>query len=204
MIAIVNYGMGNLHSVAKALAHVGAKATITDEPKVIERADKVILPGVGAMPAAMEELAKRRLIRPVCEAIARGVPYLGICLGLQLLFEYGEEGEGAYGLGIVRGRVKKFPARARSRTLKIPHMGWNRVAATDGCPLFKGIPADSYFYFVHSYYGEPLERSFVAGRTDYGVTFASMLWAKHVFATQFHPEKSQAVGLRLLKNFARL
>ncbi len=211
MIAIVDYGMGNLHSVAKALDHVGASARITDDPKVIERADKVVLPGVGAMPAAMEELAKRRLIRPVCEAIARGVPYLGICLGLQLLFQDGEEGKGSRGLGILRGTVRKFPARVRGRALKIPHMGWNQLEMQkakgkrqNDCPLLKGIPEDAYFYFVHSYYADPLDRFCVTGETTYGVQFASMVWARNVFATQFHPEKSQTVGLRLLKNFVNL
>ncbi len=206
MIAVIDYGMGNLHSVAKALDHVGAKTRITDDPKVIERADKVVLPGVGAMPAAMEELAERHLTRPVCEAIARGVPYLGICLGLQLLFQYGEEGEGSRGLGVLRGTVRKFPSKARGRSLKIPHMGWNQLKSpqTDGCPLLKGIPDEAFFYFVHSYYADPMDRVCVAGETTYGVQFTSMVWRRHVFATQFHPEKSQTVGLRLLKNFARL
>lgn len=202
MIAVIDYGMGNLRSVSKALEFLGASVRVTGEAAVVRQAEKVVLPGVGAFPAAMRELAARRLIDPVKEAIASGKPYLGICLGLQLLFESGEEGGGAQGFGILPGTVKRLPA---SPPLKIPHMGWNQVTRTHKeCPLLQGIPDESFFYFVHSYYAEPADPEVVALETDYDTRFASMVWRDRLFATQFHPEKSQAVGLRLLENFLRL
>ena len=209
-IVVIDYGMGNLRSVSKALESLGASARVSDDPKEITSATKLILPGVGAFPAAMQELSARRLIQPIKEAIARGVPYLGICLGLQLLFEESEEGQGAKGLAVLAGRVPKF--RVDGGTLKIPHMGWNQIARGRGaggvgrgeCPLLTGIPDGSFFYFVHSYYADPTDRSVVTLETDYGVRFAAMVWRDNLFATQFHPEKSQAVGLRLLENFIKL
>lgn len=203
MIAIVDYGMGNLRSVSKALERVGAVVTVTSDPAVVARAEKLIVPGVGAFPAAMRELAARQLIDPITAFLAAGKPYLGICLGLQLLFERGEEGEGAAGLGVLAGTVKKLSG---GKGLKIPHMGWNEIrqkvkGKRQNCPLLEGIPEGSYFYFVHSYVAEPVDRAVVALESDYGQPFAAMIWKGHLFATQFHPEKSQALGLRLLKNF---
>ncbi|MBI4597204.1 MAG: imidazole glycerol phosphate synthase subunit HisH [Candidatus Omnitrophica bacterium] len=228
MIVIVDYGMGNLRSVSKALESLGAEVRVSSLPEDVGRAEKVILPGVGAFPAAMRELAARRLIEPIKVAIESGKPYLGICLGLQLLFEYGEEGEGAAGFGVLKGRVRRFAFDSALRTphsaLKIPHMGWNQIStqhpphgvadppsrvagtahSTQTCPLLTNIPDSSFFYFVHSYYGDPVDRSVIAGETEYGSRFASMVWRKNLYATQFHPEKSQAVGLQLLKNFISL
>ena len=210
MITVIDYGMGNLRSVSKALESLGAEVCVSNSPEDVARADKVILPGVGAFPAAMRELSARKLIEPIKSAIASGKPYLGICLGLQLLFDYGEEGEGAAGLGILKGRVKRFPNHSitqslNHQSLKIPHMGWNQVSTSHKtCPLLTEIPDGSFFYFVHSYYGDPADRSVVALETEYGIRFASMVWRNNLYATQFHPEKSQAVGLKLLRNFLDL
>ena len=204
MILVVDYGMGNLRSVSKALESLGASVRVSSDPKDVAAADKLILPGVGAFPAAMQELSVRGLVEPVTQFIKSGKPYLGICLGLQLLFESSEEGEGAKGLGVLKGAVKRF-APAASR--KVPHMGWNDVRRTgprDGCPLLKDIPDGSFVYFVHSYYAEPADRGVTALETDYGVRFAAMVWRDRLYATQFHPEKSQTVGLQLLKNFIAL
>ncbi len=212
MIVVIDYGMGNLRSVSKALESLGAKVRVSNDPQDVARADKVILPGVGAFPAAMRELAARALIEPIKTAIGSGKPYLGICLGLQLLFESSEEGERARGLGVLPGTVKRFSFDHEPRTtnheLKIPHMGWNQVSPQSpvhspqrGCPLLKGIPDGSFFYFVHSYYANPKDRSVVALEADYGGRFAAMVWRDNLYATQFHPEKSQTVGLKLLENF---
>ena len=201
MIAVVDYGMGNLRSVSKALERLGASARVTSDPRDIERADKVIVPGVGAFPAAMRELTGRKLVEPIKSAVASGKPYLGICLGLQLLFDRSDEGEGAKGLGILPGAVRRF---AVAPPLKIPHMGWNQIARAAGRadrPVLKGIEDGSFFYFVHSYYADPADRGVVALQADYGRPFAAMVWRDRLFATQFHPEKSQERGLRLLENF---
>ena len=211
MIVIIDYGMGNLRSVSKALESLGASVRVSDDPKDVARADKVILPGVGAFPAAMRELSARQLIDPIKTAIASGKPYLGICLGLQLLFEESDEGEGARGLGVLAGRVPRFSLNGHTK-LKVPHMGWNQVTRGQGasgegrgdCPLLKGIPEGSFFYFVHSYYADPTDRSVIALETEYGERFTAMVWRGNLFATQFHPEKSQAIGLKLLENFVRL
>ena len=206
-VAIVDHGLGNLYSVKHACLHVGLDAEITFSKQDILNADAIIVPGVGACPAAMQELKARGLIEPITSTIASGKPYLGICLGLQLLFEASEEGEGTPGLGVLKGRVRRF---AVSNDLKIPHMGWNQMTSqkakgkSQTCPLLEGIPEDSFFYFVHSYYADPGDRAVVALETDYGGRFASMVWRDNLFATQFHPEKSQALGLRLLKNFVAL
>ncbi len=200
MIVVIDYGMGNLRSVSKALESLGASVRVSSDPADVAAADKVILPGVGAFPAAMRELSARGLIGPLKAAIA-AKPYLGICLGLQLLFERSDEGEGGEGLGILPGEVRRFAAQDG---LKVPHMGWNQVQGQGACPLLKGVPAGSYFYFVHSYFGVPTDRSVIALETEYGTTFASMVWKDRLFATQFHPEKSQALGLQLLKNFITL
>lgn len=202
MIVVIDYGMGNLRSVSKALESLGGSVCVSSKPSDITRAQKLILPGVGAMPAAMRELAARKLIEPIKAAIGSGRPYLGICLGLQLLFDRGEEGEGSPGLGIFKGTVKRFRAFPG---LKIPHMGWNQVSTKKpGCPLMQGIGEGSFFYFVHSYYAQPADKSVTALETDYGGLFTAMAWKDNVYATQFHPEKSQAVGLKFLENFLRL
>jgi len=200
MIAVIDYGMGNLRSVEKALQSVGAETTVTFRPEDIRRADKVVLPGVGSFPDAMKELGKRGLTGPVKEAIASGKPYLGICLGLQLLFESSEEDKGARGLSIFAGTVPKFDVPG----LKVPHMGWNKVKLAGDCPLLNGIPDESYFYFVHSYYVRPADKTITAARSDYGGEFTAMVQKENIFAVQFHPEKSQAVGIRFLENFVKL
>jgi len=203
MIVIVDYGMGNLRSVQKAFEHLGAAAEVSADPQAVARAEKLVLPGVGAFPKAMEELRARALVEPIQRHIKDGKPYLGICLGLQLLFESSDEGTGGRGLGVLPGRVVRFA----NHTVKVPHMGWNAVRvprAASACPLLQGVPDGSYVYFVHSYYGVPAESAVIAAETEYGTTFASMVWRGRLFATQFHPEKSQAVGLRMLRNFANL
>ena len=211
MIVVIDYGMGNLRSVSKALESLGAQVRVSSDPQDVTKAVKLILPGVGAFPAAIRELAARRLIDPLKASIAKGVPYLGICLGLQLLFERSEEGEGAEGLGILRGQVRRFPMNG-AMGLKVPHMGWNQIAIPQQshithqkeCPLLKGIAEGSFVYFVHSYYADPADRSVVALEADYGGAFTAMVWRDNLYAAQFHPEKSQAVGLQILKNFIAL
>ena len=209
MILIIDYGMGNLRSVSKALESLGASVRISSDPVEVASAQKLILPGVGAFPAAMHELAARKLIEPIKASIARGTPFLGICLGLQVLFEKSEEGEGALGLGVLPGMVRRFAftpkAGSNGATLKIPHMGWNQLIRTgEGCPLLKEIPEGSFVYFVHSYYADPRDRSVTYLESDYGGRFSAMIWRDNLYGTQFHPEKSQAVGLQLLKNIIAL
>jgi glutamine amidotransferase len=203
MIVIVDYGMGNLRSVEKAFEHLGVQAGVSSDPQTVSRADKLVVPGVGAFPKAMEELRARRLVEPIQRHLRAEKPYLGICLGLQLLFESSDEGTGGAGFGVLPGRVVRFTNHA----VKVPHMGWNAIRLPPGrpaCPLLHDVPDGSYVYFVHSYYGTPQDRAVIAAETDYGTTFASMVWRNRLFATQFHPEKSQAVGLRMLHNFAAL
>ena len=198
--------MGNLRSVQKALEHVGQTATVTSDPEQIASADKVILPGVGAFGDAMRELTSRGLVDPLRESIARGRPFLGICLGLQLLFEIGYEGGQQAGLGVLPGSVERFPVEMPSEQgLKVPHMGWNQVAIDKpDCPLLIDIPVDAHFYFVHSYYVHPAQSEVVWLSCDYGLPFCAAVWQDNLYATQFHPEKSQRDGLQLLKNFAEL
>ncbi|WJW75642.1 imidazole glycerol phosphate synthase subunit HisH [Thiohalobacter sp. IOR34] len=203
-VAIIDYGMGNLHSIAKALEHVagGAQVQITREPRRILAAARVVFPGVGAIGHCMEELRRLELVGVIREAAATR-PLLGVCLGMQALLEFSEENEGTPALGLIPGRVRRFPEGLRDAAgerLKVPHMGWNQVQQRPH-PLWAGIPQDSRFYFVHSYYAEPAQEAHVAGRTDYGLTFASAIGRDNLFAVQFHPEKSQTVGLRLLANF---
>ena len=201
-IAIVDYQMGNLRSVQKALEHVGAEATITNDPNQIAEAHKVILPGVGAFGDAMRELNARNLPESIVDSIRSGKPFLGICLGLQLLFETGFEGERHQGLGVIAGEVVRFSNMADR---KVPHMGWNQVRAEKpGCKLLHGISSEAYFYFVHSYYVQPADASAVWLLCDYGQQFCASIWRDNLFATQFHPEKSQRDGLKLLENFASL
>lgn len=206
-ITIVDYQMGNLRSVQKALVHVGAEAEISCDPDQIRTADKLILPGVGGFGEAIHELRKRNLDEPIVEFIRTGRAFLGICLGLQLLFETGFEGGQFAGLSVLRGSVIRFsgPQYQAGAQFKVPHMGWNQVRVSKSdCPLLKGIDPDRYFYFVHSYFVVPSDRSNVWLECNYGQDFCAAIWQDNIYATQFHPEKSQAAGLQLLKNFSEL
>jgi glutamine amidotransferase len=206
MIAIVDYGMGNLRSVQKGLEKVGSAAEIVSAPEQVRKADKLILPGVGAFGDAMKHLRERGLVEPVCEFARCGRPFLGVCLGLQLLFDVGsEEGEFA-GLGLLPGGVAKFDFRdtPAGKGLKVPHMGWNAVRWDQPSPLLAGIESGTYFYFVHGYYAVPRDQDDVLGRCDYGYPFAAIVHRDNIFATQFHPEKSQTAGLKILQNFAAI
>lgn len=204
-VAVVDYGMGNLRSVAKALEHVAPERTVvvTADPADIRAARRVVFPGQGAMPDCMREMESRGLRAPLVEA-AQTKPFLGLCIGLQMLFETSEEG-GVQGLGILPGKVVRFPADrmvgGRGEKLKVPHMGWNQVHAQRACPLFEGIADGSDWYFVHSYFVDPSDRQLAATTTTYGISFVSSVWRDNIVACQFHPEKSQTVGLRLIKNF---
>lgn len=206
MIAIVDYGMGNLRSVQKAFEHVGAAAHIVQRAEEIRRADKVVLPGVGAFRDAIGHIREQGLVEPLVEAIGSGRPFLGICLGLQLLFDVSyEDGEYA-GLGVIPGRVVRFEfnGRPEARDLKVPHMGWNQLTWSRPCPLMRGLESGTHFYFVHSYYVAPADPSVTLGACEYGLPFTAMIWRDNVYATQFHPEKSQQAGLAMLRNFAGL
>jgi len=199
MIAIIDYGMGNLRSVSKAFERLGFTVNVTRDPRQIADASHVVLPGVGAFPDCMRNLEEMGLIDPVHRALSSGKPFLGICLGLQLLFTESEEFGLHKGLGWIRGRVVRFPDDG----LKVPHMGWNTLEIRKPAPVLQGLPADAMVYFVHSYYGVPEDPAVIATTTEYGQRFTSSIAVDNVFACQFHPEKSQAVGLRLLRNFAR-
>jgi len=204
MIAVVDYGMGNLRSVTKALERVGGDVTITSDPQEVARAAKVVLPGVGAFQDAMRNLQSRGLDAAVSEAISSGKQFLGICLGLQLLFETSCEDGVHRGLGVLSGEVVRFEPDESRPEMKIPQIGWNKVEFAAAPPHFTGIPSGTYFYFVHSYYAVPEESCVVAGKTEYLPRFASAVWRDNVFACQFHPEKSQRWGLKILENFVRL
>ena len=201
MIVIVDYQMGNLRSVQKAFERVGYSAMISSDPARITKAEKLVLPGVGAFGDAMAELRQRDLIDPVCEVIRSGRPFLGICLGLQLLFDVGYEGGEYQGLGILPGKVVRFEL---PETYKVPHMGWNQAIIRRRAPILNGIDEGTHFYFVHSYYAVPDDPDVVAIEADYAQPFCAMVWRDNLFATQFHPEKSQQQGLKLLRNFAEL
>ncbi len=202
MIAIIDYGMGNIHSVRKALESLGARTVVTNDPAELAQADKAILPGVGAFDDAMTELDARGLSAAIKDFVSgQGRSLLGICLGMQLLFERSEEGN-LPGLGLIAGEVKRFPA---STGLKVPHMGWNliRVARKD-CPLLQDIGNEAYVYFCHSYFPSPGDRETSAALTEYGEPFTSVVWRERIFGAQFHPEKSQGVGLKILENFVKM
>ena len=201
MLAIIDYQMGNLRSVQKGFEKVGHDAVITSDPNELSKATKVVLPGVGAFGDAMAELRRRELIEPIRDAINSGKPFLGICLGLQLLFDTGYEGGEHQGLGILPGKVIRFDL---PHDYKVPHMGWNQLSIRRPPPILDGLTEGAHMYFVHSYYVVPQDASVIATETDYGGSFCSMIWRDNLFATQFHPEKSQANGLRILKNFAEL
>jgi glutamine amidotransferase len=202
MIAIIDYGMGNLRSVEKGFLKVGVEVKVTHSPADVLDADGVVLPGVGAFRDCMEELGRLDLLDAVKKSIDMGKPYLGICLGLQILFTESEEFGRCTGIDVFRGRVVRFTPEDSS--LKIPQMGWNTLNLKKENPLYEGIPDGSYFYFVHSYYVVPKDEDIVATTTDYGVEFVSSIWKDNVFAVQFHPEKSQALGLRMLRNFGEI
>ena len=201
MIAIIDYQMGNLRSVQKGFEKVGHQATITSDPAVLAAAEKVVLPGVGAMADAMAELKRRDLIGPIHAAIDSGKPFLGICLGLQLLFETSYEDGTHEGLGVLGGEVVRFDLPAG---FKVPHMGWNQLNIVRPIPILDGLESGTHVYFVHSYYVVPSDPEVIATETDYDRPFCSMIRRGNLYATQFHPEKSQADGLRILKNFAEL
>ncbi|WP_153557292.1 imidazole glycerol phosphate synthase subunit HisH [Roseimaritima sediminicola] len=201
MITIVDYQMGNLRSVQKAIERVGLEARISSDGQEIATAEKLILPGVGGFGDAMAELGRRDLVEPIRDFIATDRPFLGICLGLQLLFEKGYEGGCFDGLGVLGGEVVRFE---RAAPMKVPHMGWNTVRVRQPAPVLGDDSDGAYFYFVHSYYVVPSDPSVIALSTDYGGEFCSMVRRGNLYATQFHPEKSQANGLRLLERFARL
>jgi glutamine amidotransferase len=201
MIAIIDYEMGNLRSVQKGFEKGGYRAVITGDPAVVDRASHVVLPGVGAFADAVAALHRRNLVEPVRTAVAVGKPFLGICLGLQLLFEKSYEDGEFEGLGIIPGKVVRFQV---PKGYKVPHMGWNQVVFRRQPPIFSGLDDGTYFYFVHSYYVVPGDESVVATETDYAEPFCSSIWKDNLFATQFHPEKSQDDGLRVLANFAEL
>ncbi len=206
-IIIVDYGMGNLRSVQKGLEKVGAEARVTQDPDDLARADKIIVPGVGAFRDAMAALRERGLDAAVKDFIASGKPFLGICLGLQLLFDVSGEGGRHKGLGIIPGRCVALPENMtgpEGRPLKVPHMGWNQLEVVRRAPIFQGLADPIEVYFVHSYVVEPEDDEVVATRTEYGLKFTSSIWRDNVMATQFHPEKSQRVGLKMLENFVAI
>jgi imidazole glycerol-phosphate synthase subunit HisH len=206
MIAIIDYNMGNLHSVIKGCQQVGADVRIVTTATEIESSDKVILPGVGAFADAINTLRYRKLVEPIQKVINKGRPFLGICLGLQLLFDVSYE-DGEYeGLGIIPGEVIRFDFAGRKdqHDLKIPHMGWNALNIHGDIPIYRQIDTGSFVYFVHSYYVIPLDDVVIATTTQHGIEFVSSIRRDNLFATQFHPEKSQRVGLQILKNFADL
>jgi len=207
MIAIIDYDIGNLRSVQKALEHVGADARLITTPEELAKADKVVLPGVAAFGDAVVELRSMGLADPLADAVRGGMPFLGFCLGLQMLFETSEENGVHEGLGLLPGKVVKFDFDAdelAGHRLSVPHMGWNQLSIRRPCPMLDGIDDGAFVYFAHSYYVVPSDESVIATTTMYGLEFTSSVWKDNVFATQFHPEKSQKVGLRLLENFVRL
>jgi glutamine amidotransferase len=200
-LVIVDYGVGNLRSAQKAFEHLGQPALVTSDAERIARAPAVVLPGQGAFGTCMENLAAAGLVEPVIEAARSGRPFLGICVGMQILFEESEESPGVRGLGIFRGKVVRFPRRA---DLKVPHMGWNQLRVQRRVPALADVADGDYVYFVHSFHPEPVDRDVIATTTDYGIEFVSSVGRDNVYAGVFHPEKSQQVGQRLLAGFVRM
>ena len=200
-IVIIDYGMGNLRSVQKGFEKIGFEAKITRSKREIEGAAGIVLPGVGAFKDCMENLERFGLVKPLLQSIEKGKPYLGICLGLQILFSESEEFGSHRGLDVIKGRVVRFRPDPE---YKVPHMGWNTVKVVRQAPVLQGIKDGDFFYFVHSYYVVPEEKEWIATVTDYGDPFVSGIWKDNLFAIQFHPEKSQQKGLRILENFAKL
>ena len=201
MIAIIDYDAGNIKSVEKALQYLGEEAVITRDQEEILNSDKVILPGVGAFGDAMEKLHQYRLVDTIQEVVDRSIPFLGICLGLQLMFESSDEAPGVEGLGLLPGKILRIPKKG---DMKIPHMGWNDIKIKEGAKLFAGLEDHPYVYFVHSYYLQADDPSIVAATTEYGVTIHASVEKDNIFACQFHPEKSSTVGLQILNNFIAL
>jgi glutamine amidotransferase len=206
MIAIIDYGMGNLRSVQKGFEKVGFDAVVTADPRVVLEADRVVLPGVGAFPDCMRNLEQGGFVEPLLKVLQDGRPFLGICLGLQLLFTESEEFGVHKGLNVIPGRVVRFPEGMTEgeEELKVPHMGWNQVSIKRCPPALQGIEDGANFYFVHSFYVQPEDTSVVATTTGYGIEFCSSIWKDNIVATQFHPEKSQEKGLSILKNFGAM
>jgi len=209
MIAIVDSGIANLRSVQKGFERVGADARIVEDATALAGAAGIVLPGVGAFADGIGKLLSHGFVEPLRRAIERGTPVLGICLGLHFLFSESEEFGRHRGLDLLAGRVRRFDEAALVQPdpmarLKVPHMGWNQVRIERPAPILAGLPEDPFFYFVHSYYVEPADPAITAGTTEYGIRFTSIIWRENLFATQFHPEKSQATGLQILRNFAAL
>jgi len=204
MIAVIDYEIGNLRSVQRGIERVGGQVELVRTGEELTRADKIVLPGVAAFKDAMAELRARGLVEPIKEAIAAGKPYLGFCLGLQLLFETSHEDGEHEGLGVLAGTVERFDLGDVDASLAVPHMGWNTITWDSPVPMLDGLQSGTHVYFAHSYHVVPSDPSIVATRTEYGRPFTSAIWRDNIFATQFHPEKSQAVGLKLLENFVRL
>jgi len=207
MIAVIDYGMGNLRSVEKALQVAGAKTRIVSAPDGLRDCDKIVFPGVGAFGDAMKELKRRKLVEPIKDSIGRGKPFLGLCLGLQLLFERSAEAPGVKGLAVLKGDCRKF--RFRKGGGKVPHMGWNNIVKREASDvkrgtILRGVPDNSYMYFVHSYYVQPEDKKTVLTTTDYGIKFTSGICRDNIYGFQFHPEKSQMLGLKILVNFVHL
>ena len=202
MIAIIDYGMGNLRSVQKGFERVGREAVVTSDAKTILSAGKVVLPGVGAFPDCMRNLEQNGLIDVVHQTVRSGKPFLGICLGLQLLFTESEEFGISKGLDIIKGRVKLF--KLQDSALKVPHMGWNSITIKRRAPALQDVPDNSHVYFVHSFHVVPEDKNVIATTTDYGMEFVSSIWKDNIFAVQFHPEKSQDLGLSILKRFGNM
>ena len=199
MLAVIDYGAGNLRSVLHALRHLDARdMRLVRSPEQLTGASKIILPGVGAFGAGMAQMRAQNLIEPLKAALAAGIPYLGICVGMQMLYEVGEEMGEHQGLGVLGGRVKRFPQFAR---LKVPHMGWNSLTIRGESALTRGLNPESYVYFVHSYYCAPSDCDTVIASVDYGIEYAAAVQRDTIYGVQFHPEKSQRVGLRILANF---
>ena len=196
-VAIIDYGVGNLRSVEKAFAATGCDATITGDERELRAAERLVLPGVGAFGACMKALRERGFDRLVREKAREGTPLLGVCVGMQLLFEESDEFGATTGLGLLKGKVRRF-----SNDLVVPHVGWNRIHQTQPHALFEGVSEGSFCYFVHSFYCEPEDETVIAGETEYGGCYASVVAEKNICGVQFHPEKSQEVGLRMLRNFA--
>ena len=209
-ITMIDYGGSNLRSAQKAFEYVGADVVVTADPDTVRQAEKLVLPGVGAFGAGMAAIRQRGLEPAIKDAAAKGTPLLGICLGMQYLFDSSEELGQHTGLGLVAGRVRRFDQSGKvaeepsERRLKVPHMGWNQIEATRESRLLAGIAAGSYAYFVHSYYCDPAEKTAVLARTDYGHPFAAIVAQDNIYGIQFHPEKSQAIGLRILQNYLTL
>lgn len=213
MITIIDYGIGNLRSIEKAFQRVGADVLRTDDVDEIRQADHLVLPGVGAFGACADEIRKRNLVEPIHEMVNQGIPFLGVCVGMQLLFDASEELGEHEGLGILPGRIVRFQSAhdssdakngVPSTTLKVPHMGWNKVLPNYSTPFLDGIDAGAFFYFVHSFHAAPSQERDVLASTDYGISFPAIVARNNVFGVQFHPEKSQRNGLRILKNFAQM